>query len=533
MRATVPMSPARGLTFDRDVLLWIATGLVLLGAGVFLFGSGLIFVGKQWTDPEQSHGWLIPAVTAFILWCRSGPILAERGPGSWLGPAIVAGALVVFFLAEMAWVKRGPFLTLIPVLIGLGYAALGPRSMRRAILPLVILLFAFPLPGSLQVPLSTTLQLISSKIGAWMLEAVGIGVYLDGNVIDLGIGQLQVAEACSGLRYILPLASFGFLCAWLYRAPLWAKGLVMVSIVPITIVTNSARIALTGVFMDQGWDALAEGTLHLLEGWLIFIVALLCLFALMWLLSWASGRGRRFADLLDFDRLNGPPAAAATQAAPRQVPLPLVACAGLLLAAAVAHPAVTQREQQLPARPGLVTFPLRLEGWSGRPLALDNAEELRGLGADDWFLADYDLGDGLPVNLWVAYYNEQLNDRGIHSPKDCLPGGGWEYASFGAVDGPLAGADGRPLRMNRGVIVKGQDQMVVYYWLELRGRTMTNDTTMKLVNLYDSFVLGRSDGALVRVLTPVLPGEAVEDADARVRDLIRLAHPALVPHVGL
>lgn len=532
MRAALPMSPERGFSLDRTAMLWIATGFVILSTTVFLFDSGLAFVGRQWADPEYSHGWLIPVVTLFVIWSRRAPIMAERNAGSWLGVAIVVAALAVFLFAEMAFVRRGPYLAFVLLLIGLGYAAIGWRAMRWALFPLVLLIFAFPLPGSLQVPLSTTLQLISSRLGAWMLEAIGISVLLEGNVIDLGVGQLQVAEACSGLRYIFPLAFFGLLCAWLYKAPFWAKAMVLLAVLPITIVTNSARIALTGVFMDNGWMALAEGTLHLAEGWLIFIVALVLLFALMWILSFVSGRGVGVAGLLDFDRLNGA-APTTTAAAPRQVPAPLLACAALLLATSLAYQPLTQREQQIPDRPGLVTFPLKLGAWSGQTIPIDDDEALRGLGADDYFLADFVSGlSPWPINLWVAYYNEQLNDAGIHSPKDCLPGGGWEYVTFGPTDGPVMGADGAPLRMNRGLIAKGQDKMIIYYWLELRGRTLTNDTAMKLVNLWDSFVLGRSDGALVRVMTPVLSGETTEEADARARAFIKDAYPALQPHVG-
>lgn len=532
MRAAVPLSPERGFTFDRGSLPWIVTGLVLVATIVFLFDRGLALVARQWSDPEYSHGWLIPVVTLFILWSRRGPILAERGAGSWAGVLIVAAALGVFLLAEMAFVRRGPYLALVALLIGLGYAAVGRNAMRWALLPLLFLLFAFPLPGSVYVPLTTKLQLISSEIGAAMLRLAGISVYLDGNVIDLGTHQLQVAEACSGLRYLFPLACFGFLCAWLYKAPLWAKALVLLAVIPITIVTNSGRIALTGVLMEMGFEEAAQGLMHDIEGWMIFIVALAFMFTLMWLLARLTGRRGGFSDLLDFDRLNGR-LPERRSVPPRGVPLPLVTCAALLVAASVAYQPLTARAQNIPERPGLVTFPLRLAGWDGHPIPIGGDEVLAGLGADDYLLVDYAAGDtAVPVNLWVAYYDEQLNDAGIHSPKDCLPGGGWEYVSIEGVDSPVVGLDGKPFQINRGLIAKGRDQMVIYYWLELRGRKMTNDTLMKLYNLWDSFVLGRSDGALVRVMTPVLPGETAEEADARALGFIRDAYPVLEPHVG-
>jgi exosortase D (VPLPA-CTERM-specific) len=536
MRAAT-ISQLRQVRLGPETWGWIAVGFLLLGCAAYLFATGMAFVTRQWSDPEYSHGWLIPVVTLFILWNRREAILATAGSGgAWFGTIITAAALVMLILSDMAFVQRGPYLAFILLLTGLGIAAVGWRAMRYAWIPLLFLLFAFPLPGSVYVPLSTGLQFISSKLGAAILNSLGVSVFLDGNIIDLGIYKLQVAEACSGLRYLFPLASFGFLCAWLYNAPLWARALVLVATIPITIVTNSARIALTGLFVEHGSIELAEGFMHLFEGWVIFIIALFILFALMWLLGWLTGRARRFADLLDFDRLAGgpvlprPPAGRPALA----VSLPLVACTGLMIATVLAHGPLTAREQTIPARPGLVTFPLRFADWQGQPHVVTEQNVLRALGATDYLLADYvHAGSGEPpVNLWVAYYDEQLGNAAIHSPKDCLPGGGWEYVSLASVPSPVTTAAGQPFEINRGVIAQGLEQMVIYYWLDIRGRQITNDATLKIYNLWDSYSMGRSDGALVRVMTPVRNGEPVEAADTRIQDFIKNMYPALEPHVG-
>jgi EpsI family protein len=203
-----------------------------------------------------------------------------------------------------------------------------------------------------------------------------------------------------------------------------------------------------------------------------------------------------------------------------------------MLATALAQGPLTNREQVVPERPPLVTFPLALEGWQGRPIPIEDPAVLRGLGASDYLLADFTDGADPPVNLWIAYYDEQLGNAAIHSPKDCLPGAGWEYASLGGVRAPVSGADGRPFTINRGLIVNGTDQMLIYYWLDIRGRKVTSDFALKLYNLWDSYALGRSDGALIRVMTIVAPGELVEAADERARAFIASAYPRLEPFVG-
>jgi exosortase D (VPLPA-CTERM-specific) len=541
MRAAIPAISHREFPFGRHATGWLVIGLIILATTSYLFGDGLMFVARQWSEPEYSHGWLIPAVTLFVLWSRREALLAARQAGSWLGLLTVAVALMLFIFSEMAFVQRGPFICLVMLLFGLLLAALGARSAWLAALPIAFLLFAFPLPGSLAVPLSTTLQLISSKLGAAILDLLGISVFLDGNIIDLGVYKLQVAEACSGLRYLFPLASFGFLCAWMFKGPWWARALILLSTIPVTVLTNSGRIALTGVFIEYGSIELAEGFMHLFEGWVIFLVALAILFAEMWLILRLTDGSRHFIDMLDFDRLAAQPAGriphgpdrASSVATPARVPGPLVACAGLLLAATLAFGPLTARDQLIPERPGLATFPLYIDGWAGQTIPIADQSVLASLGASDYLLADFTRSPGMPgVNLWIAYYDNQLGNAAIHSPKDCLPGGGWEYVSLTTIRAPVTTVDGRSFMLNRGLIAKGLEQMVIYYWLEMRGRQLTNDTMLKLYNLWDSYSLRRSDGALVRLMSPVLPGETPGAADERIEGFLKHAYPLLAPHVG-
>jgi exosortase D (VPLPA-CTERM-specific) len=312
---------------------------------------------------------------------------------------------------------------------------------------------------------------------------------------------------------------------------------VLFATVPITILMNSLRIAMTGLLVEYGSTELAEGFMHLFEGWVIFLAALLALFALMWGLARLAGNRAGPADLLDFDRMAGAHIAPRTPAPPSGLPRPWLAAVTLLVLAVPAAAAAKDRPQIIPARPGLVTFPLTLgaaggTAWHGRPIPIEG-ETLQAVGSDDYLLADFEpeRGQGF-VNLWVAYYDEQIRDAAIHSPKDCLPGGGWEYVSFGPAAAPVRTADGRAFELNRGIIVKGQQQMLLYYWLEMRGRKLTNDFTLKFYNLWDSLTMRRSDGALVRLITPLAPGETPAEGDARLAAFLERAYPALEPHVG-
>ena len=100
---------------------------------------------------------------------------------------------------------------------------------------------------------------------------MGVPVYLDGNVIDLGVYKLQVAEACSGLRYLFPIMSFTYVFAVLYRGPLWHKLVLLALAVPIAVLMNAVRIGIIGILVDRYGIAQAEGFLHVFEGWVVFL----------------------------------------------------------------------------------------------------------------------------------------------------------------------------------------------------------------------------------------------------------------------
>ena len=535
MRATVDRSGRTVAFVSRELLIWAGLLIALAACVAYLFGDGLAGLAERWEEPEYSHGYLIPLITLFLIWQRRHRLLAARSEGTWLGAALVAIGLVLVLGGKAGNMVIPQALAFLLVLGGLGLAALGAPAMRYLWAPLAFLLFALPVPAPLYIKLSTALQLLSSKLGAELLQWLGVSVFLDGNVINLGVYKLQVAEACSGLRYLFPLASFGILCAWLYRAPLWARIVLVLSTIPITVAINSARIALTGVFIEYGSVELAEGFMHLFEGWAIFLVALALLFGEMWLLARVWNSRPRLLDLLDFDRMSGGPAPATP---PRRRSLlarpatPLIACLGLLMATVPAPSLLADRTEVIPERPGLVTFPLRLGEWQGNPGAVDQ-ETLAALGADDYLLADFTSPDtAAPVNFWVAYYGSQA-DRGPHSPKDCLPGAGWEFVSLVAIPAPVAEDGGPDFALNRAVVANGEQQMLMYYWYEGRGHKFADPSWARYSLLLDSLRMRRSDGALVRLMTPILPGKSVEAADARLTGLFRAAYPHLKPHVGV
>ena len=125
------------------------------------------------------------------------------------------------------------------------------------------------------------------------LQLVGVTAFRDGNVIDLGPVQLQVVEACSGIRYLLPLTSLALLCAYLFKDQMWKRVVLVLSSIPISIVVNGFRIGMIGVLVEWYGQGAAEGFYHLFEGWVLFMASLGLLILEMLVLAKIGTRGDR------------------------------------------------------------------------------------------------------------------------------------------------------------------------------------------------------------------------------------------------
>lgn len=154
-------------------------------------------------------------------------------------------------------------------------------------------------------------------------------------------------------------------------------------------------------------------------------------------------------------------------------------------------------------------------------------DQLDVLKLTDYTMISFSRPDiGVPVELYVAYYASQRSGASIHSPRTCLPGGGWMIEDLSLVDVKDAGPDDS-LIVNRALISFGQQRMLVYYWFNQRGRIVTNEYLAKWYIFRDSLMMNRTDGALVRVMTPVTDVSEIASADQRLQDFIRVAAPRL------
>jgi exosortase D (VPLPA-CTERM-specific) len=488
-----------------------------------VFSESLLELVRRWTAQEEySHGFLIPVIVAWLLWTRRDTILASIGRPSWTGPVFILVAAVMQIVGKLSALYMLSQLGFIVALIGITLGLGGYSLLKVTAVPIIFLIFAIPLPYFIDAMLSFRLQLISSQLGVFFIRLFQIPVYLEGNVIDLGVYKLQVVEACSGLRYLYPLMSLGFLAAYFFQAPLWQRTLVFLSTIPITIVMNSLRIGLVGVLVNSWGPQDADGALHMFEGWIIFIACAGVLVTEMYLLArFRSGKGL-------FEVFHPPKVLTSLPQGQGSFSLsraPLVSCILLICAVGLAGHFVSTRNEVFPERSLFAVFPTTLGEWRGRPATLD-AETEKALGLTDYILSDYAKKDGRGVNLYVAYYASQRSGISPHSPSVCIPGNGWQITDLERTN--YTSSDSRvTLPLNRVVIGRGSSKQIVYYWFDERGMKIANEYVSKLYLLRDAMFKNRTDGALVRLTTPVYPGENEIDAEKRLQEFTKIVVPNL------
>ena len=494
-------------------------GIVALAFMVFACLPTLKGLTLAWQSEEYSHGYIIPIIALFIGWHR----LVEKKPSvepCWSGIGVlIIGALFLVIGRLSAFEPPAQYGVLI-ALVGLCMAVMG-RKVTSVLAPAFIyLVFCIPLPRLIYVGLSQNLQLISSTLGALPLDWLGIPVYQDGNVIDLGGFKLQVVEACSGLRYLFPLMSFGFLIAFLLDDKFWKRAVLFLSTIPITIFMNAARIAFIGVTVDMWGPKMASGFLHDFEGWTLFLVCVAVLMSEVWVLQHIGNRGRfryEYFGMAQGKLISGPMRLTSSA-------IGAVVVTALMAGFLGTH-FIEERPEVVPSHPPFSTLNTDVGDWHGQQGHLEE-DVLKALQLSDYWFGSFTRSDKEPlVNFYMAYYESQRVGSSAHSPSNCIPGGGWEIVSNTVKT--LALPDGQSIKLSRLLIKRDEDMEIVYYWFDERGRDLTEQYGAKWYLLMDSIFMHRTDGGMVRLVTAVSKNETQEAAEKRLDDFLGVIYPQI------
>lgn len=287
LQSEPPTAPP--LASDSATPPWWQTA-VIAGLLLWLYFPTLSrLVAQWWSDPNFSHGFFVPLFSAFVIWQERSRLTRLKPQPSWWGLLFVVFGLCVLIVGQMGAELFLSRVSMLIVLAGLIVLFLGLSFFRAVLFPWAFLFLMIPIPAIVFNLVTFPLQLLAAKVASTILPWMGVPVLREGNVITLPLPpgvvgdlfkRLEVAEACSGIRSLMSLATLAVIYGYLMERSTALRISLALASIPIAVAANSVRIVGTGL-LAYYWDPdKAEGFYHEFSGWLIFVVSLFMLYLL-------------------------------------------------------------------------------------------------------------------------------------------------------------------------------------------------------------------------------------------------------------
>lgn len=497
----------------------------IVGAAALLMaGLGWLYLGhyerliRQWNTDDYSYCYLVPLVFIYLLYENRGRIKAASGGSGLMGYLALAGVGLFYFVGRIGsletfvhismWLSVGAIILLI----------LGGRVLKAISFPMLILIFAAPLPPFLTNLFSLKLRIWSSVLSVKMLHLLNITAYQEGNVIDLAVTQLQVVDACSGLRYFFPTILLALLMGYFFTSRFWSRALLLAVSPIVAVVSNAFRIFITGVLVKYVSPELAQGFFHDFSGWLVYMISIVLIGIGCLVLRKIEGKKRE----------QETPAGELELSNAKVWTHSLVALAVIVGVGLFSHQYVYS--QTIPEhKPLKKSFPMRLGKWKGERLFLSE-EILSALWADDYVTGNFlNPETGNRLHLLVSYYERQTTQHTAHAPTSCLVGGGWFVRDKRVL--PPSPETGRNFRVAQMALQQGDQILLSNFWFQMRGRHIVSEWWNKAWLIWDAVTMQRTDGALVRVEMYLTPGQSVDEAQALLDRYLADLHETLKEYI--
>ncbi|MGB8522179.1 MAG: exosortase A [Candidatus Acidiferrales bacterium] len=271
-------TPGRIETAAFDWKSWLQ--VLLLAALISLLYYRILasLVLQWWKDPDYSHGFIVPIFCAWVLWKKRKRLAKEPIQPNWFGLVVILGALGILVLGVLGADNFLSRTSLLFLLAGCTIQFCGWRYFRAVLFPWVAMFLMIPPPAILFNQIAMPLQFFASRLASGLLALIGVPVLREGNVIYLPSLTLDVAEACSGLRFVVALLTLAVFYGYLFETRISRRIVLILSSIPIAVATNGLRIMGSGVLGEYWSPDKAEGFFHLYSGWLIFVFSLGLLF---------------------------------------------------------------------------------------------------------------------------------------------------------------------------------------------------------------------------------------------------------------
>jgi exosortase D (VPLPA-CTERM-specific) len=493
--------------------------IVLIALLIFLlficYWPTLTSLYEIWlNDEDYSYALLIPFITMYIIWERRVAIRNTIVSTNWIGGLFFFLFLIIGIYGILGSSPSAVRPSIPLTILSITLFCFGKQFLKILFFPLALLIFMIPLPTVVQTVIGLPLKLVSTKLGEVILRMFSVPVFVEGNVIDLGVTQLQVVDACSGLRYILPLLTLGVLFAYFFEKARWRQILLVLSTIPIAIITNGVRIGITGILAQKYGASVAEGFFHGFSGWLIFMFAFAMLFVFYFFLRVISKK-KTFADAsVDLSKVT------VNHGEGRNNLIPVVLVSVLLLSAGILGYA-TSALPKITINGGLTSFPMTFNTWAGQPETMDT-EMIAASGAEEALTATYRRSPEEIISLYMGFRGSPFTETEnfFHSPTVCLPSSGWktistsdhvirEIQAFGTIV------------VKKMVIEKMDQKQLVYFWFQTNKRTSSDVNINRFHLALHAITRENTHDLFIRPITPMQRNESVSDAEKRMDQFVR------------
>lgn len=250
-------------------------GWLLVAVVLTLYGPVLIRLVRQWnSDADYSHGFLVPFLSAYLIWQRRDKLAQVARRPSNLGLVVVVGSLGLLFLGSLGAELFLTRISIIGTICGLIVYFAGWRLLRALAFPLAFLLFAIPIPALVYNEIVFPLQFIASRFATGVLETLGLfPIMREGNVLIMPGMRLEVVEACSGIRSLMSLLALAAGYGYLAEKSVPVRWFLFLAMIPLAIISNGTRVVITALMTNYIGPQAAQGFMHEFSGWVIFVVA--------------------------------------------------------------------------------------------------------------------------------------------------------------------------------------------------------------------------------------------------------------------
>ena len=473
------------------ILQLCSLALLFLFAYRSVLGS---LVQDWWTNQAHSHGFLVVPIGLFIVWTKRNQLRRlPVKPTIWLGIFFMGAAGILLILSEIGGVLILGELSLILMLAGIILELLGISFFKNLWVPLAYLFFMLPILEGIILTWNWQFQLLTARMGVFILRVLGIPVQLEQNRIVLPDIILRVADSCSGARYLISVLALAIPLAYVLLKRMRNRITLVVLSVVIGVVANWIRVVCIGLWAYYG-GAVVHGPFHVFQAVSVAWVAFAGLFCCAWGLSSAE---RKVVDVKGTDGLL--PTAENAHSVSTLWHHSWVNVV-LILVLVIAYLLVYYRGP-VPLKQNFATFPSVIGQWvelrqnSGSPL-------LQAEGADDELLKTYSDGEGHIVHLYIAYFHYQRQAKEAMS---------YLMAPFhhNAQMLPMPSAQPAVVVNWKHVTTESQDYEVLF-WYDFNGRIVANKIAAKGSTIWDALTRGRTNGALVMVYNEVGQNRVLE-----------------------